>query len=75
MRWAVEFTLATGTIGLIIFSAEDESAARAYVTEMCTKYGHTNVTNLCALPRNATVPDLFRLYQNLTCLRKNAQRG
>ncbi len=28
MRYTVEYTLASGTVGLMIFSAEDEAAAQ-----------------------------------------------
>ena len=40
MRWAVEYELPSGSVGLCIFSAEDPHAAQAFVDEMQTQYGH-----------------------------------
>jgi hypothetical protein len=34
MRWAVEYELPSGSLGLCIFSAEDLQAAQIYVEEM-----------------------------------------
>ncbi|HYL43033.1 MAG TPA: hypothetical protein VEU97_06585 [Ktedonobacteraceae bacterium] len=62
MRWAVEYTLASGTIGLMIFSAADETAAQEYVDDMVKKYGHTNVFNLTPLPSGAGIDELYRLF-------------
>jgi hypothetical protein len=62
MRYTVEYTLASGTVGLMIFSAEDEAAAQEYVDDMVKKYGHTNIFNLNPLPSWATVQDLYRLF-------------
>ena len=33
MRWAVEYALTTGTIGLMIFTAQDIEEAEQYVLE------------------------------------------
>jgi hypothetical protein len=65
MRWAVEYTTATGMIGLCIFTAADIEAAEKYVTEMKTKYGHSNVFNLTPLPSGAGIDELYRLFPRL----------
>ena len=65
MRWAVEYTLATGTIGLMIFTAQDIEEAEQYVTDMVTKYGHTNVYNLSPLTDGAGIDELYQLFPKL----------
>ena len=65
MRWAVEYTLATGTIGLMIFTAQDIEEAEQYVTDMGTKYGHTNVYNLSPLTEGAGIDELYWLFPRL----------
>jgi hypothetical protein len=65
MRWAVEYTLATGTTGLMIFTAQDIEEAEQYVTDMVTKYGHTHVYNLSPLPDGAGIDELYRLFPTL----------
>jgi hypothetical protein len=62
MGFAVEYTLPSGTTGLIFFSAHDITEAVAYVSLMCSNYGHISVTNLTPLPPNVTVQDLYRLF-------------
>ena len=62
MGFAVEYTLPSGTSGLIFFSAQDITEAVAYVSLMCSNYGHINVTNLTPLPPDVTVADLYRLF-------------
>jgi hypothetical protein len=65
MRWAVEYTLATGTIGLMIFTAQDIEEAEQYVTDMITKYGHTHVYNLSPLTDGAGIDELYRLFPRI----------
>jgi hypothetical protein len=62
MGFAVEYTLPSGTSGIIFFAATDMTEAVAYVSLLCSHYGHVNVTNLTALPSNVTVADLYRLF-------------
>ena len=62
MRWAVEYELASGTIGLCLFSAEDEAAAQAYMTEMQSKYGHSRTFNLQQLADEIDIKELYRLF-------------
>jgi hypothetical protein len=62
MGFAVEYTLPSGTTGLIFFSARDITEAVAYVSLMCSNYGHINVTNLTQLPSDVTVADLYQLF-------------
>ena len=62
MGFAVEYMLPSGTTGLIFFSAHDITEAIAYVSLMCSNYGHINVTNLTPLPPDVTVADLYRLF-------------
>jgi hypothetical protein len=50
MKYAVEYTLASGTVGLMIFSAADEAAAEEYVRQMITVHGHTHVSIPFHLP-------------------------
>ena len=65
MRWAVEYTTRSGMVGLCIFTAEDIEDAQEYVSSMVSKYGHTDVFNLNALPDGAGVDDLYRLFPRL----------
>ena len=62
MRWAVEYELASGTIGLCLFSAENEVAAQAYLTEMQNRYGHTRTFNLQQLTNGVDIKELYRLF-------------
>ena len=62
MGFAVEYTLPSGTSGIIFFAATDMTEAVAYVSLMCSNYGHINVTNLTPLPPNVTIADLYRLF-------------
>ena len=62
MGFAVEYTLSSGTPGIMFFAATDMNEAVAYVSLMCSNYGHINVTNLTPLPPNVTVADLYRLF-------------
>jgi hypothetical protein len=73
MRYAVQYETQTGTIGLMIFTVEDDTAAQTYVTEMVTKHGHTNVSNLSPLPSGASIQDLYRLFPRLTGLVKREE--
>ena len=62
MGFAVEYTLPSGTSGIIFFAATDMTEAVAYVSLMCSNYGHINVTNLIPLPPDVTVADLYQLF-------------
>jgi hypothetical protein len=62
MGFAVEYTLPSGTTGLIFFSAHDITEAVAYVSLMCSNYGYINITNLTQLPADVTVADLYQLF-------------
>src|SRR3981081_2401491 len=62
MGFAVEYTLPSGTYGIMFFSAPDMTEAVAYVSLMCSNYGHINVTNLTQLPADVTIADLYRLF-------------
>ncbi|MFL5694262.1 MAG: hypothetical protein ACJ795_20915 [Ktedonobacteraceae bacterium] len=62
MGFAVEYTLPSGTSGIMFFSATNMTEAVAYVSLMCSNYGHFNVTNLTQLPADVTVTDLYQLF-------------
>ncbi len=62
MGFAVEYTLPSGTSGIIFFAATDMTEAVAYVSLMCSNYGHISVTNLTQLPADVTIADLYRLF-------------
>ena len=62
MGFAVEYTLPSGTSGIMFFSAPDMNEAVTYVSLLCSHYGHVNVTNLTALPPDVTVADLYQLF-------------
>ncbi len=62
MGFAVEYILPSGTPGIMFFSATDMNEAVAYVSLMCSNYGHINVTNLTQLPADVTIADLYRLF-------------
>jgi hypothetical protein len=64
MRWAVEYELPSGSIGLCIFSAEDETGAQIYVAEMKTEYGYADTFNLNELPI-CGIDELYRLFPRL----------
>jgi predicted TPR repeat methyltransferase len=68
MRWAVEYELPSGSIGLCIFSAEDQNAAQAFVDEMRTRYGHDDVFNLNELANDTGIEELYRLFPRLATL-------
>jgi hypothetical protein len=65
MRWAVEYELPGGSIGLCIFSAQDLPAAHIYVEKMHTHYGHNHVFNLNELPNGTGIQELYRLFPRL----------
>jgi hypothetical protein len=65
MRWAVEYELPSGSVGLCIFSAEDLRAAQAFVDEMLTQYGHNDVFNLNELAKGTGIDELYRLFPTL----------
>jgi hypothetical protein len=66
MRYVVEYALATGTVGLIIFTAADEVAAEEYVSDMRIKYGQTCVFNLSPLTSATGIDELYELFPHLT---------
>jgi hypothetical protein len=68
MRWAVEYELSSGSIGLCIFSAEDLHAAQIYVEEMRTRFGHDHVFNLNELANDAGIGEIYRLFPGLATL-------
>ena len=72
MRFVVEYALATGTVGLMIFTAADEVAAEEYVSDMRTKYGHTCVFNLSPLTSATGIDELYKLFPHRTSV---ADRG
>ena len=62
MRWAVEYELPSGSVGLCIFSAEDLHAAQIYVEEMHTQFGHDHVFNLNELAYGTGIEELYWLF-------------
>ncbi|MFL5697290.1 MAG: hypothetical protein ACJ797_09355 [Ktedonobacteraceae bacterium] len=70
MRWVVQYQSQTGSIGLMIFSTEDEAAAQVYVTEMVTKRGYKDVSKLSPFPSGAGVDELYRLFPRLASITK-----
>jgi hypothetical protein len=63
MRWGVEYEQNdAGTIGLILFSAINLTAAKEYVDDMCLKYGFAHVSNLKQITEDANVSELRRLF-------------
>ncbi|HYL45086.1 MAG TPA: hypothetical protein VEU97_17015 [Ktedonobacteraceae bacterium] len=62
MGFAVEYTLPSGTSGIMFFAATDMDEAVAYVSLLCSHYGHVNITNLTALSPDVTVADLYQLF-------------
>jgi hypothetical protein len=65
MRWAVEYELPSGSIGLCIFSAEDETAAQVYVSDMRTRFGHDHLFNLNQLANGGGIEELYRLFPRM----------
>jgi len=76
MRWAVEYELPNGSIGLCIFSAEDLDAAQTFVAEMRTQYGHDDVFNLNELANGTGIDELYKLFPRLASVvdRENMPR-
>ena len=68
MRWAVEYELPSGSIGLCFFSAEDLHAAQAFVDEMRIQYGHDHVFNLNELANGTGIEELYRLFPRLATI-------
>ena len=54
----------------MIFTVEDDTAAQIYVTEMVTKHGYKNVSQLSPLPSGAGVGELYRLFPRLASIAK-----
>jgi hypothetical protein len=59
MRWGVQYQLESGTIGLMLFSADDYLAANLYVLEMLIVYGYQRVFNLQPV---SSVEELLKLF-------------
>ena len=68
MHWACEYESSSGTIGLCIFSADDEQAAQKYLEAMINEHGHTNVFNLNQLTNGAGIEELYRLFPKLATI-------
>ncbi len=68
MRWAVEYELPSGSIGLCIFSAENLQAAHVFVDEMRTRFGHDHVFNLNELANGTGIEELYRLFPRLASI-------
>jgi hypothetical protein len=62
MGFAVEYTLPSGTSGIMFFAATDMNEVVTYVSRLCSHYGHVNVTNLTVLPPDVTVANLYQLF-------------
>jgi hypothetical protein len=71
MRWAVEYTTPTNMIGLCIFTAANEEEAQAYIIDMITRHGYTNVFNLNQLQNGAGIEELYRLFPRLASIVKS----
>jgi hypothetical protein len=65
MRYGVEYQLPGGSIGLCIFSAEDETAALVYVSDMRTRFGHDHVYNLKQLVNDGGIEELYSLFPQM----------
>jgi hypothetical protein len=70
MRYACQYETPAGTIGLMIFTVENDTAAQVYVTEMVTRHGYKNVSQLTPLPSGAGVDELYRLFPRLVSIAK-----
>ena len=68
MRWAVEYELPSGSVGLCIFSAEDLQAAQIYIEEMRTQFSHDHVFNLNELANGTGIEELYRLFPRLVTI-------
>ena len=62
MRYAVEYQLPSGSVGLVIFTATDLEAAHKYVDNLCSVYDFSHISNLRALPNGCSVPELTHLF-------------
>jgi hypothetical protein len=74
MRYAVQYETQTGTIGLMIFTVDDDAAAQTYVAEMVTMHGYTNVSQPAPLPGGTSIQDLYRLFPRLTGIVKRNEK-
>jgi hypothetical protein len=59
MSWGVQYQLESGTIGLMIFSADDYLAANLYVLEMLIVHGYQRVFDLQPV---STMEEILRLF-------------
>ena len=64
MRYACEYDMKNGMVGLIIFTATSLEAARIYLEELVEYNGHDHVYNLNELIEG-TVAELYRLYPKI----------
>ena len=59
MRFVFDYRLTTGTLSVMIFSAEDEVKAEEYVRNLKEKYNYQEVSAIHSI---TTIEDLYRLY-------------
>jgi hypothetical protein len=62
MRWGFEYGMDSGTVGLMMFSANDLQEANQFVDECCQKHGFTHIANLKLVPPCCTIAMLRLLF-------------
>ena len=57
MRFVFDYRMSTGTLAIMIFSAEDEEKAEEYVQHLIDECHYQEVSGLCSI---VTIDDLYR---------------
>jgi hypothetical protein len=65
MRYAVEYQLPSGRMGLCLFAATGQEAAEKYVEDMTSKYGYCATFNLKEVPMGAGMNELYQMYPDM----------
>jgi len=64
MRFVVEYRLAGGSKGIMLFTADTEDNAAKYVAEMICRYGYAYVSDPIVL--SGGIEELYRVTDDLT---------
>lgn len=59
MRFVFDYRLITGTLSVMVFSAENEVKAQEYVRELVEKYNYQEVSTIHSI---TAIEDLYHLY-------------
>lgn len=66
MWWRVEYTLESGSVGLMLFSAKDSREANDYLDQMIIRFGFNRISNLKLPTEGCGIDELFSLFSGYT---------